>query len=161
MARKFAKKVVATLRRGELPDLGVLNTPELMADAIRELIGDRLTEAFVAVYVNARHKILAYEELSSGGRTFVSVETTGIVRNALLVGAVGVVTAHQHPAGDPSPSREDIELHRKLTAQLSAMDVMLLDNLVLGENTFYSFASGGTMRYRYQPSRAAAAAEDS
>jgi DNA repair protein RadC len=70
-----------------------------------------------------------------------------VVREALQLNAAAVVLAHNHPSGDPSPSKEDITLTNRLTDVLEVIDVRVLDHLVIGEE-IVSFADYGLLRDR-------------
>jgi len=124
-------------RAGKLPEITV-SSPSEAAGAIGKLIGDNLYEQFVVLYLGAQNNVIGYDRYSEGGLATVSVQTSAIVRNALLVGALGVVTVHQHPSGDPTPSQADKELWKKLSRQLHEMDLLPLDNLVVTGAGYYS-----------------------
>lgn len=151
MPTRLAKKLVVEQRKGELPAMGRVMGPQTAVAAIDRLIGERAYEHFLALYVDIKNTIFAYDEFTSGGIGSVYVQPETIVRNALLVGAVGVITAHQHPSGDPEPSHGDQETWAKINTLLKALSLTALDHLVVarneqGEVVYYSFAEGRTGR---------------
>lgn len=149
--RKFASKLVVKRQRGQLEAVGPVNTPRDAARAVDALIGDRAYEYLVALYLDARNHVFAYDEFTSGAQTKVYVEPAAIGRDALLVGALGVITAHQHPSGDVTPSHEDSRLWSRLTSILELLGLKALDHLVTareadGTLAYYSLAEASRGR---------------
>ncbi len=139
---------------------GVVDSPEqLVGEVLAPFLDDRVTESYVAVFINVRNKVLGYLELTEGAVASVSVHPGGIFREALVVGAAAVITAHNHPSGDPTPSAEDEALWGRLRSAGDILGIPVVDNLVIGKNgTFYSESMKGTgratVRRRSNPSHA-------
>jgi hypothetical protein len=112
--------------------------PSDAAELASKLIGDRTYEVFLVMYVNIRNCVIGYEELTGNSPTGVEVHTNAIVRGALLSGTPAIVTAHQHPSGDPSPSEDDLRLWERANQQLRLMGLVALDHLVIGRERAFS-----------------------
>jgi len=133
-------KRLYTKLRSSAPHLPafVISSPRDAVQAIRKLIDDRAYEVFVAIYLDAKNRVISFEEFSSGGLANVDVNTTSIIRNAMLSGAIGIITAHQHPSGDTKPSPADLGLWQQLHSQARLMGLTVLDNLVVTKTGYYS-----------------------
>jgi DNA repair protein RadC len=119
-----------------------ISDPRSAAEGAVKLIGDRAYEWFIAMYLNSQNCVFAYEEFTSGNIVGVEVVTSSIVRDALLAGAVGIITAHNHPSGDPDVSNQDKDLFAKLELQADVMDIKVLDHIIIGDGSFMSKSEG-------------------
>lgn len=85
-------------------------------------------------------------EVNVGGTNYSIADTAAIIRNVLLTGASGFVIVHNHPSGDNSPSKEDIETTRKLREISRCLSLNFYDHIIIGENGNYlSFHNSGLM----------------
>lgn len=89
-------------------------------------------EVMGAFYVDARGRMLAERELYRGTIARALVEPREVLKHAFLTGASGLVLFHTHPSGDPTPSLEDVEFTRHLDKACAAVDVALMDHLIVG-----------------------------
>ncbi len=85
-----------------------------------------------ALYVCARHRLLAERELFRGTIHRTAVEPRAVLREGLLSGAAAVVLFHTHPSGDPAPSREDLLFTRRMARVGEVVGIHLVDHLVVG-----------------------------
>ena len=135
---KPRKMTVKWERTGaKLPPLKVRD-PRSAAYAAAKLIGDNAYEVFLVMYLNSDNCVIGYEELTEDSLAGVSVNTASLVRNALLAGAFGIITAHQHPSGSLTPSRDDQVLWKRLRQQAELMQIPVLDNLIVTEDGYYT-----------------------
>lgn len=100
-------------------------------------------EHFVALYVNARNRLLHVETVSIGTLTASLVHPREVFGPAIERRAAGVVVAHNHPSGDTRPSAEDCAATRRLERAGSVLGVPLLDHVVVAEGGYYSFREEG------------------
>jgi DNA repair protein RadC len=107
---------------------------------LEQRLRDRDHEIFAIVFLDTKHRVLAIEELFHGTIDSASVFPREIVKRALDLGAAAIIAVHNHPSGVPEPSQEDQKITRELKAACLLMDLRLLDHLVIGANTFHSFA---------------------
>ncbi len=124
--------------RGRGRPAEVLREPEGVARLVRELVRDDPREHFVAVFLNGRHRPIGFQVTSIGTATASLVHPREVYQPALVVGAVGLVVAHNHPSGDPLPSAEDRGVTRRLHAAGKLVGVELIDSVVVVAGGFYS-----------------------
>lgn len=96
-------------------------------------------ERFGLLALNAKGELLAERILSQGTSTGTLISPREFFREALRYGATTALAFHNHPSGDPSPSREDIQLTRRLRAAGESLGIPLADHLVLGSDRYHSF----------------------
>jgi len=96
-------------------------------------------ERFGLLALNAKGDLLAERILSQGTATATLISPREFFREALRYGATTALAFHNHPSGDPTPSREDIQLTRRLQAAGESLGVPLADHLVVGRERYHSF----------------------
>jgi DNA repair protein RadC len=102
-------------------------------------------EVFAALFLDAQHRVLAFEVLARGTLNGASVYPREVVKSALKHGAAAVIFAHNHPSGVAEPSEADRALTRRLKDALALVDIRVLDHFVVGEGTPTSFAERGLL----------------
>lgn len=102
-------------------------------------------ELFCCLYLDNRHRIIAFEELFRGTIDGTSVYPREVVKQALAVNAAAVILAHNHPSGVAEPSQADERITRRLKSALELVDIRLLDHLVIGDGASTSLASRGML----------------
>ena len=101
-------------------------------------------EHFVTVFMNSQNQIISTEVISTGSLATAAVFPREIVKRLLALEAGAIIVAHNHPSGETTPSNSDRALTKKLQRGLEAIDVSLLDHLVIGDG-FYSFSDQGLL----------------
>jgi DNA repair protein RadC len=122
-----------------------LASPAAVRDYLRLRLADRPHEVFAVVFLDARHRVLDVVELFRGTLTQTSVYPREVVIEALARNAAAVILTHNHPSGDPEPSRADEVLTQSLKAALALVDVRVLDHFVVTRSTAFSFAERGLL----------------
>lgn len=102
-------------------------------------------EVFACLFLDTRHRVLAYEELFRGTLDGASVYPREVVRACLRHHAAAVIFAHNHPSGLAEPSRADRDITRVLVDALALMDIRVLDHLVIGHGNPVSMAAAGLL----------------
>ena len=102
-------------------------------------------EEFWVAYLNHQNKVIAHHCLSKGGITSATVDLRLLLKKALEVGATGLLLAHNHPTGNLHPSEADLSLTKKIKVAAQAIDIQLLDHLIVSENGYFSFADENTL----------------
>ncbi len=106
--------------------------------AFRKIIpADDEREHFAAIYLDGKHVMKGWSIISIGTLSASLVHPREVFRLAILLGAAAIVVAHNHPSGDPSPSREDVEISKRLKDVGDLIGITLLDHVVLGMETRY------------------------
>lgn len=109
------------------------------------LIGELQHEEFWVVYLNNSNKVIHKFQLSKGGITGTVVDVRLVLKRALELGAVGLVLAHNHPSGALKPSAPDKHITKKLRAASEALDIKILDHLIITQHGYFSFADRGLL----------------
>lgn len=104
------------------------------------LIGELPHEEFWILYLNNSNKILRHMQLSKGSITGTLVDVRLLFKEAVLLGAVSIILAHNHPSGMLKPSQADINITKKIRAAGEQLDIKVLDHLIITESNFFSFA---------------------
>ena len=99
------------------------------------LLSSREQEIFSCLFLDNKHRVIQYEELFFGTIDSSAVHPREVVKRALFHNAAAAIVAHNHPSGDPTPSRADEVITMRLKEALALVDVRLLDHIVVGETT--------------------------
>ncbi len=103
-------------------------------DAVRlayDVIGTRDREHFIAILLNTRNKVITIDTVSIGTLNGSLVHPREVFRLAIVKGAAGIITAHNHPSGDATPSREDLDLVQRLTEAGKVLGIGQLDHVIV------------------------------
>lgn len=122
-----------------------MTSPMQVKDHLCEYFAHHEAEAFVVLFLNGQHQVIAAEEMFRGTLTQTSVYPREIVKRALALNAAAVVLSHNHPSGQPEPSRADEFLTQTLKQSLSLVDVRVLDHIVVGKGATVSLAERGLL----------------
>ncbi|MEZ4875828.1 MAG: DNA repair protein RadC [Flavobacteriaceae bacterium] len=109
-------------------------------ELMQPIIGELVHEEFWIIYLNNSNKVLQTAQLSKGGITGTVVDIRLAFKQALQLGAVAVILAHNHPSGTLKPSEADIQLTKKLKTAGDSLDIKVLDHLIVTEKAYFSFA---------------------
>lgn len=121
-----------------------LTSSEQVADYFSPL-EEEPREILIAMHLDNKHRALSIEEVSKGTLTSSLFEPKAILQGAILANAAAVILIHQHPAGDPKPSPEDISVTKVLKQLTDILPVRLLDHVIIGRNSYFSFADQGLL----------------
>lgn len=102
-------------------------------------------EKLAVAHLDAGRALLAVEEPAAGGAGHVDLPIRAIIVRALDLGAEGLILAHNHPSGDPSPSRADIAATRRFAATADALGIRLFDHLIFAGGDCRSFRALGLL----------------
>ena len=122
-----------------------LTSPQSVRDYLRLTLGAREHEVFVALFLDAQHRVISSDELFRGTLTQTSVYPREIVKAALKANAAAVIFAHNHPSGVAEPSQADELLTRQLKDALALVDVRVLDHFIVAGRATLSFAERGLL----------------
>ncbi len=107
---------------------------------------DLKREVFKVLFLNRKNELILDQDVFLGGLTGSAVYPREIMTLALENRAAALVFVHNHPSGDPSPSSEDRKLTRDLVWSSQLLMIQVLDHLIIGNNTYFSFADEGLIR---------------
>lgn len=97
-------------------------------------------EYFVLLLLDGKHRVNALNVVAIGSLTAALVHAREVFKPAVLANAAAVILAHNHPSGDPEPSREDRELTERLVKAGRLLGITVLDHVIVGDERFFSFA---------------------
>jgi DNA repair protein RadC len=109
----------------------VLDSPAKTRQFLQLRLGTRDHEIFSVLFLTTRHKLIEYVELFRGTIDGASVHPREVVKEALARNAAALICCHAHPSGDPSPSRADELVTRRLKEALALVEIRLLDHLIV------------------------------
>ena len=121
----------------------ILSNSKIAYEVLQPFLAHQYQESFVEVLLSAKHSILDIIEISRGTLTSSLVHPREVFRPAVKNAAAAVIVAHNHPSGDPKPSKEDRMLTERLGRAAEELGIQLLDHLILGESSYISFADEG------------------
>ena len=114
-------------------------TKKMALEYVKALIGNRETEVFLLLCLDVKKQLLKTVPFSLGSRNDVYLQPKDVIASAVRAGAYCVITAHNHPSGDVSPSVDDLVFTRDLAAGLSYLGIHYLDNFIVSSNEKLSF----------------------
>ncbi len=143
-----AAQVMAALelgrRTGAQPARLRLDEPEQVYDYLRRRL-DPHVEELLALLLDGRLRLLGEVRVARGGRGGIGILPADVLRPAVQAGAAGVLLAHNHPSGDPRPSKADVATTRQIQEAAQLLGVELVDHLVIGDNSFVSLRLQGLL----------------
>jgi DNA repair protein RadC len=134
-----------------LPEDPILDSAELVFHFLRPYSKDLSIEKFWVLSLNRKNRLIRCHENTSGTATSSLVHPREVFQEAIRNNASAIIVAHNHPSGDPSPSSSDIRVTKKLNEASKAIEIELLDHIVIGKKLYskhfpkgyYSFAENG------------------
>jgi len=132
---KAAFELARRLSRETRREMPLLDTPDRVADLLREDLRTLEVETFHLLLVNTRRRLLAKECLTQGTLDTLLVHPREVFRRAIAANAAAIILAHNHPSGDPSPSEADIRVTRDLIRAGQLLKIEVLDHVILGHRT--------------------------
>lgn len=137
---------IARRIRGRAPAPGaIVQQPADLARYLMARYGDDGEESFGIILLDGRNRFVRELPLSRGGWTSSVVRPREVFRQALLAAAPAIVLFHNHPSGDPTPSREDVGITRQVREAGDLLGIRVLDHLVVGAEGFVSLRERGLM----------------
>ena len=131
-AIKIAEASALRLLRSRASERPVLTNWQALADYLHADMAHRLVERVRVLHLNTKNALIRDELVSEGSIDQAAVHVREIVRRALELGSAALILVHNHPSGDPEPSRQDISLTRDLVAALKPLGISVHDHVVVG-----------------------------
>ncbi len=120
-----------------------LNSPQQSRQYLQTKLRHYRHEVFACLFLDNRHRVLAYEELFRGTIDGASVHPREVVKSALQHNAAALILAHNHPSGVTEPSQADQAITQTLKSALALVDIRVLDHIIIGEGNPVSLAERG------------------
>ena len=117
----------------------ILNNSLKIYEYFKDLVGNKKQEYFYTVYVDTKGRYIDKKCLFVGTINNSIIHPREIFKEAYLLSANGIICIHNHPSGDPTPSKEDVMITRKIKEIAMIHGIRLVDHLIVGVNSYYSF----------------------
>lgn len=146
-----AVQIMAAIEMGRLiarqrhNEVFTIHTPEDVATYVMDELRHLQQEVFVCLYLNTKNQVISYERITVGGLNSSIVHPREVFKGALKRSSASIICVHNHPSGDPNPSREDIEVTKRLVKAGEILGIEVLDHVIIGDNTYYSLKEKGKM----------------
>ena len=134
------KILLEQIQRGE-----AFQDPNAVKRFLTVRLGTLESEVFSILFLDNRHRLIAFEELFQGTIDGCSVHIREIIKRALTLNAAAIIIAHNHPSGVPEPSQADQRLTSRIKDAMALLDIRVLDHLIVGGPEVVSFAERGLL----------------
>ena len=141
-----SRRVALEAADSKVPYGEPVREPKDAASIAAALLEGEDQEVFLAFPLDIKNRVLGYTEVARGGIDSCSVDPRQVFRTAVMLGASTVIVVHNHPSGDPTPSREDVALTERLVAAGKVLGIPVLDHVVVADDRTYSFREQGVLR---------------
>jgi len=125
----------------------LIKSPEDVTQFVKQILIQEMRdydrEHFMVLYLDRKGGLIVKEDISIGGLHSSIVHPREVFKTAVKRSAASMILAHNHPSGDPAPSREDIDITRRLIEAGNIMGIEILDHVIIGENTYCSLKEKG------------------
>ncbi len=150
VGRAKAAQVLAAIELGRRTLMTHSDRPQLLsprdsAQFLMPAFAGRPVEQFGVVLLDTKYRVMRTAVIATGTSNSTVVEPRDVYREAATGAAAAVVVFHNHPSGDPTPSPDDVDLTRRLVAAGILLGIDLIDHVILGEQTYYSFKERGLL----------------
>lgn len=125
-----------------------ISTPEDVIEVIGEELQKYDRELFCILNLRTKNQVINMNIVSMGSLNAVFVEPREVYKSAILANAAGVLLIHNHPSGDPSPSREDINITKRLEECGALLGIPVVDHIIFGIDKMYSFKRNSRINYK-------------
>jgi DNA repair protein RadC len=123
----------------------MMTSPKKVYNLISEMMKNLEQEVFVMLSLNTKNGVKTIRTISIGSINANIVHPREVFRAAIFDAATSIIVAHNHPSGDPTPSREDIEITKKLMESGKLIGIEVLDHVIIGDGRHYSLKESGHM----------------
>ncbi|WP_026697309.1 RadC family protein [Alkalicoccus chagannorensis] len=142
---KAALELGRRIKQYPVEETHVIRSPQDVADYMMEDMRHLKQEHFVALYLNTKNAVLHKKTLFIGSLNSSLVHPREVYKEALRYSSASFICLHNHPSGNPEPSREDIDVTRRLHEAGKTLGVDMLDHVIIGDRQFCSMKEKGYM----------------
>lgn len=135
---KIIHEIYCRFDKEEIEQQISLGSPEKVAIYCKSRMGHLKHEQFRVLFMNRKNKLIKDLAIQDGTVDRAAVFPRELILKALDLGASGLILVHNHPSGDPSPSRADIELTDQIKKAAHNMEISVFDHIIIGKNRYYS-----------------------
>ncbi|WP_293959697.1 DNA repair protein RadC [Sneathiella sp.] len=142
---KVAETLGEKLLRSEIEKKNVLGSWQALLEYCQGTMSDRGIEHFRILFLNNKNHLISDEVQQTGTVNHTAVYPREVVKRALELGATAIILVHNHPSGDVTPSKADIDMTNEIMSAASALGIKIHDHLIVGNGDSASFRSLGLM----------------
>ncbi|MDA8446444.1 RadC family protein [Paracidovorax valerianellae] len=143
--RRLIQRAITLLERRMFQRGVHLDNPQDVFDFLRLRLGGESHEVFAAVFLDSKHCVIAFETLAHGSIDQAVIYPRMVVKRAIELNAAALILAHNHPSGDTLCSEKDRAVTDRLRTALRYVDIRVIDHVIVGKGTPYSFARDGLL----------------
>jgi len=147
-ALKLVHASAERLARAEVINRPLRSQWDALMSYLNTVLGRERIERFRVLYLDPRNRLLADETLGRGTVNHTPVYPREIVKRALELHATALILVHNHPSGDPTPSRQDIEVTAEVVQAAQALGIIIHDYVIIGNGRWVSLRRDGLMPQR-------------
>jgi len=142
---KAVREAARRMLREEIADRPVISSWTKLIDYCRASMADEQTERFRILYLNRKNMLITDEIQQRGTVDHTPVYPREVIKRALELGATALILVHNHPSGDPTPSRADIEMTHEVRDAADKLGISVYDHVIVGKGTASSFKALGLL----------------
>lgn len=142
---RLVREIACRMARAEVRSRPVLSNWQALIAYLQTAMAYEQIEQFRILFLDRKNSLIADEVQQRGTVNHTPVYPREVMKRALVLNASALIVAHNHPSGDPKPSRDDIEMTRQLKTAANALEVELHDHVVIGHGKHASFRSLGLL----------------
>ena len=124
-------------------DKNKITDKEVLLSFLRNKIGYEDVEKFYVIYLSSSNEVIAFEESSSGTLDRSSIYPREIYKRVIMENAKSIIIAHNHPSGNTSPSKCDIDITNEIAKGLKNFGALLLEHIIITRDSYFSFLEEG------------------
>jgi len=143
---KLLQEVPKEFLKERIIERFVYKSPKEISDYLSYSMRDLKKEVFKGLYLNNRNQIIHTADLFEGTLESIPIRPREIVESAMKHNAIRLIFAHNHPAGDPKPSKSDKQLTRDMVFMGMILQIKVLDHIIIGDDRYFSFADEGLIQ---------------
>lgn len=142
---KTVREIMRRALKEEIAGRPVIGSWSTLIDYLRLVMTHEPSEHFRILFLDRKNILIKDEVQSRGTVDHTPLYPREVVKRALELAASAIIMVHNHPSGDPTPSRPDIEMTRQVVTALAAVNITVHDHVIVGKNAHTSFKSSGLM----------------
>ena len=139
-AIELGKRISRQRAKQSSPDF---SSPQAIADYVMEDMRVLPQEQFAAAYLSTKNQLISFQTLTVGTINASLAKSRDVFRYAIRYNAAAIILLHNHPSGDPEPSREDVTVTQRIAEAGRVMEIPVLDHIIIGDGTFVSLCERG------------------
>ena len=136
---RLIKELSSAYLAEKMEQKDLLSSPQAVVDYAQARLAGLPHEVFMVIYLNTKNEVLHHESIQEGTIDRAFIYPRRIIEGALAHHASSLILIHNHPSGHPEPSEEDKRLTRTIGEATRAMDIRILDHIIVGMNSYFSF----------------------